>query len=465
MATSIIVLLIIALLLACLFEFVNGFHDTANAVATVIYTHTLKPTTAVVYSGLWNFAGVLFGGVAVAMGIMNLLPLEVLLDNTISTGMSIILAILISAIIWNLGTWYFGIPASSSHTLIGAILGIGFGFYFFPEFLKTDQPINWGKAQDIGLSLLISPILGFSMAIFVIYIFKRFVKNEIIYKEPVPGKKPPIWIRMILVVTCTLVSFSHGQNDGQKGIGLVMLILVTLMPFQFSLDPSINPQKVILLSSEIRAVIDKTDISSIDAKEKTFYDEAVSNLNNIEQKIAGKTTVNDISPQDRFEVRKSIIKSQKYLEKLLKSKNIAISTNNKKKIESNKAEMKNFVEYVPKWVILMISLSLGLGTMIGWKRIVKTIGEKIGKQHMSYAQGASAEITAAILINSASQLGLPVSTTHSLSSAIAGTMVAKKGLKNLHKKTVRNILWAWILTLPVTIVLSALLFILFKTIF
>ena len=239
--TTLTVLLILCLLCACFFEFINGFHDTANAVATVIYTNSMKPTVAVVYSGLLNFAGVMLGGITVAMGIVNLLPMDALVDTNPYHGIAMILALLLSAIIWNFGTWYFGIPSSSSHTIIGSILGIGLAFYFLPGNYGLNA-VNWDKAKDTGLALLISPLAGFSVAILMMFLFKRLIKNETIYKEPIPGKMPPIWIRLLLWTTCGLVSFFHGQNDGQKGVGLLMMILIAVLPGQFSLDNSINLQ-------------------------------------------------------------------------------------------------------------------------------------------------------------------------------------------------------------------------------
>ena len=197
MATSLIIFLVICLLLACTFEFVNGFHDTANAVATVIYTNSMKPTTAVVYSGLLNFIGVMTGGIGVAMGIVNLLPMEVLVDSNVYHGIAMILSLLLSAIIWNLGTWYFGLPASSSHTLIGSLLGIWIAFYFLPGNVGGSA-VNWDKAKDTGWALLISPFAGFVLAIVAMFIFKRFVKNDLFYKERIPGKVPPITIPMLL---------------------------------------------------------------------------------------------------------------------------------------------------------------------------------------------------------------------------------------------------------------------------
>jgi inorganic phosphate transporter, PiT family len=461
LTTGLAILLIFCLLLACFFEFINGFHDTANAVATVIYTNSMRPTVAVVYSGILNFIGVLTGGIAVAMGIVNLLPMEVLVDSNVWHGIALVLALLLSAIIWNFGTWYLGIPASSSHTLIGSVIGIGMAFYFLPGELGVNA-VNWDKAKDTGLALLLSPLAGFSMAIIIMFIFKRLVKNEVVYKEPIPGKMPPIWIRMMLWLTCGLVSFFHGQNDGQKGVGILMMILIAILPGQFSLDEKVNLQSVAGNITEIEKIISSTDTTQFGKDEfKNYYTvkkHTASYFTSVGQKIHSS----EIDVAQRFNLRKDVVKLTKSTEKLLKSPNFAISPKDLGLIKNDLKTTKKLVEFAPNWVIILISISLGLGTMIGWKRIVKTIGEKIGKQHMSYAQGASAEIVASMGIGMASAYGLPVSTTHMLSSGVAGSMVAKKGLKNLQKKTVTTIAWAWVLTLPATMILSGSLFLLFR---
>jgi len=461
--TTLTVLLILCLLCACFFEFINGFHDTANAVATVIYTNSMKPTVAVVYSGLLNFAGVMLGGITVAMGIVNLLPMDALVDTNPYHGIAMILALLLSAIIWNFGTWYFGIPSSSSHTIIGSILGIGLAFYFLPGNYGLNA-VNWDKAKDTGLALLISPLAGFSVAILMMFLFKRLIKNETIYKEPIPGKMPPIWIRLLLWTTCGLVSFFHGQNDGQKGVGLLMMILIAVLPGQFALDNSINLQSEKAHINSINSIVLQSDTSKFGSDEKKQYHQIKKYSAHFNQNIGTAIFSSDIAIKNRFELRKDVVKITKGAEKLLKSENFAISSKDKKIIITEIKDSKKLVEYAPSWVIIIISVCLGLGTMVGWKRIVKTIGEKIGKQHMSYAQGASAELVASMGIGVASAYGVPVSTTHMLSSGIAGSMVAKKGLKNLQKGTIKTIALTWILTLPVTIILSGSLFLLFRAI-
>lgn len=461
--TSLAILLIICILLACFFEFINGFHDTANAVATVIYTNSLKPTVAVVYSGILNFTGVILGGIAVAMGIVNLLPMDALVDSNPYHGIAMILALLISAIIWNFGTWYYGIPSSSSHTIIGSILGIGLAFNFLPGDMGLNA-VNWDKAKDTGLALLISPLVGFSLAIVMMFIFKRLFKNEIIYKEPIPGKKPPMYVRVLLWLTCGMVSFFHGQNDGQKGVGLMMMILIAVLPSQFALDDSVSLQKINASVITIEKLIASADTTKFGEKEKKAYHDVIKHCIHFTEVVGDKKTSEDIALTERFSLRKDIVKITKNAEKLIKGENLSITSNEQKDLGIQIKASKKLIEYAPSWVILTISLCLGLGTMFGWKRVVKTIGEKIGKQHMSYAQGASAEIVASIGIGLATWKGVPVSTTHMLSSGIAGSMVAKKGLKNLQKGTIKTIALTWLLTLPVTVILSGGLFLLFRAI-
>ena len=154
------ILLGVALLTALGFEFVNGFHDTANAVATVIYTHSLEPHVAVVWSGAWNFIGVLVSSGAVAFAIVSLLPVELILQVGSNAGFAMVFALLIAAIIWNLGTWYFGLPASSSHTLVGSIIGVGIANQLMSGKTGTSG-VDWGQATNIGKSLLLSPLVGF----------------------------------------------------------------------------------------------------------------------------------------------------------------------------------------------------------------------------------------------------------------------------------------------------------------
>ena len=461
--TSLTILLLVCLFAAIAFEFINGFHDAANAVATVIYTNSLKPWAAVIWSGIWNAIGVFAGGIAVAMGITNLLPTELLLDTNIYHNIALILSLLITAIAWNLGTWYLGLPCSSSHTLIGSIIGVGLGF----AFVSADSGfnyVNWAKAGDIGLSLILSPLLGFSLAIFLMYVLRQVVKSRLIFKEPATNAPPPFWIRLLLLLTCTGVSFSHGSNDGQKGVGLVMLILIAIVPGYFTLNLSKSTVDVRDQVIEIKSIISKIDVNELNLDEKLTLEKTKTYIAHFDSLLKSVVVISDLQNHQKASIRKDMVLLGKEVKFLLKSKNLNLSLTNKQKLKSSVDELKSITEYAPIWVILMISLSLGFGTLVGWKRIVITIGEKIGKQHLTYAQGASAELVAASTIGISTWLGLPVSTTHVLSSGIAGSMVASKGIKNLQAKTIKNIAIAWLLTLPVSIIVSGALFILFRSI-
>jgi PiT family inorganic phosphate transporter len=465
--TSHSILLILCLVAVCGFEFVNGFHDTANAVATVIYTHTLKPWVAVIWSGTWNFLGVFFGGIAVAMGIVNLLPVETLVDQNIAHSISMVLALLITAIFWNLLTWYLGIPCSSSHTLIGSILGVGLAYSFLPEALGDS--VNWGKAQEIGVSLLISPLIGFSVTIILMYIIRSATKKteagDALFKEPKKNQPPPWWIRIILFITCTMVSFFHGQNDGQKGVGLVMLVLIGIVPAYFALNDNLDVSTLSTKLNQIENIISGIDSTTLAKPDRLKLAQAIAHADDLQEYFKKSTNTATIAKAERFEIRKDIMVLDRNLNSLLKKDEVRLSVNDRATLTGGMAEIRKVTDYAPTWVILMISLSLGLGTMIGWKRIVKTIGEKIGKEHLTYAQGASAEFVAAATIGLSTYYGLPVSTTHVLSSGIAGSMVANKGIKNLQPDTVRNILIAWGLTLPVVMIMAGGLFLLFRWLF
>jgi len=464
---SLSLLLIFCIICALAFEFINGFHDTANAVATVIYTHSLKPRIAVIWSGIWNFIGVNVGGIAVAIGIINLLPIEALTDSNIYHNLSMILALIFTAIIWNMGTWYLGIPCSSSHTLLGSIFGVGIAYMLLPG--SHEVALNWGKVKDVGLSLLISPLFGFLMAMLLMNVLYSIVKNKTIFKEPPAKKAPPLWIRSILVLTCTFVSFSHGSNDGQKGVGLMMIILIAIVPVRFAIDHTKNPESLrdnIVVINSLLSQVDTTQLRTVELAE---FKSITSGISSLDTCLNGIVSFVDFAKNSSLMARREILVVSKKSESLIKhlaEKPIpSVDTKWLNNYRKQVKEIKTFTEYAPLWVVLAIAISLGLGTMVGWKRIVVTIGEKIGKSHLTYAQGASAELIAASTISVSSWLGLPVSTTHVLSSGIAGSMVAGSGLKNLQKKTVAAIGIAWLITLPVTILFSGMLFLLFRLIF
>lgn len=465
------ILLLVCILAVCIFEFVNGFHDTANAVATVIYTKSLKPNQAIILSGTLNFLGVLLGGVSVAMGIVKLLPLEALIEQTVYQTVAMIMAMLLTAIIWNLGTWYFGIPCSSSHTLLASILGVCLTFSLLPE--SGGAGMDWSKASEIGMSLLLSPLVGFLFTLGLMLTLKILVKDKSIFKEPDSKKKTPKWIRAILIFTCSGVSFSHGSNDGQKGVGLLMLVLIALVPARFALNENLDLTQIKTEATMASAYLGAMDSTSFKAEDKELYTKGNTNIKKIVTLFAkADSSKKEISTEQKIKLRKYIASSAKSFDKLDEKGYVADFNANIVKSDSSKSyasfqknikNLKKHTDYVPSWVLILISLCLGLGTMIGWKRIVVTIGEKIGNQHLTYAQGASAELAAATTIAfSTFVMKLPVSTTQILSSGIAGAMVGSKGVKNLNTGTLKSILLAWVLTFPVCVMLSGSLYYLLR---
>jgi inorganic phosphate transporter, PiT family len=474
------VLLGIALLVALGFEFVNGFHDTANAVATVIYTHSLEPHVAVVWSGFWNFLGVLTSSGLVAFGIISLLPVELILQVGSKAGFAMVFALLVAAILWNLGTWYFGLPASSSHTLIGSIIGVGVANQLMSARSGTSG-VDWAQATNIGKSLLLSPIVGFICAALLLWLMKAVIKNRALYEAPVGNEPPPFWIRGLLVLTCTGVSFAHGSNDGQKGMGLIMLILVGTVPTAYALNHAVSHREsddFIAVSQQAANIltkyVDPNAVVGDDREELTNFIRTKEYTPNT--MLALRQLVSDIGnetvlfgelgkiPNDRVRnFRNDMYVVSETLRLIKKTHPEIISTADWAALDNYKKHVDGATRFIPTWVKVAVAMALGLGTMVGWKRIVVTVGEKIGKEHLTYGQGAAAELVAMATIGAADWFGLPVSTTHVLSSGVAGTMAANHS--GLQWSTVRNLAMAWVLTLPASMVLAGFLFWGFRRIF
>ncbi|MGY2964503.1 PiT family inorganic phosphate transporter [Pseudomonas sp. TE36184] len=472
-------LLGVALLIALGFEFVNGFHDTANAVATVIYTNSLPPQFAVVWSGFFNFLGVLLSSGAVAFGIIALLPVELILQVGSSAGFAMIFALLIAAILWNLGTWWLGLPASSSHTLIGSIIGVGVANALMHGRDGTSG-VDWSQAIKIGYALLLSPLIGFAFAALLLLALRAFVKNRTLYKAPKGDTPPPWWIRGMLILTCTGVSFAHGSNDGQKGMGLIMLILVGTLPMAYALNRAMPAEQslqfaavaevtqVALMKSAPQALPgDPRPILSTYVRTKDATPELIPALaalaGQIGDEVKGYGSLAKVPAEAVGNVRNDMYLTSETIRLMDKAKIGNFDADTQGKLQLFKQQIDNSTRFIPLWVKIAVAIALGLGTMVGWKRIVVTVGEKIGKTHMTYAQGASAETVAMLTIGAADMFGLPVSTTHVLSSGVAGTMVANGG--GLQMKTIRNLLMAWVLTLPAAILLSGSLYWLFTQLF
>jgi len=466
-------LLGIALLIALGFEFVNGFHDTANAVATVIYTHSLEPHVAVAWSGLCNFLGVVVSGGAVAFSIISLLPVELILQVGSVAGFAMVFALLVAAILWNLGTWYFGLPSSSSHTLIGSIIGVGIANQVVSAKTGTSG-VDWAQAASVGKSLLISPLVGFTCAAILLLVCKRLIPDKRLYREPRGDQPPPFWIRSLLLLTCSGVSFAHGSNDGQKGMGLIMLILIGTVPTAYALNHAVTykeSQDFIAVSRQaadtLRCCENLPTLVTDPREDLTEYvrtghstRNTVPALRRLIQDIANDMAVYkslaQVPPERTRNFRNDMYLISEALRILQQSDRGQMSAAGWEVLTNYKRHVDYATRFIPAWVKVAVAIALGLGTMVGWKRIVITVGERIGKSHLTYAQGAAAEITAMATIGGADLFALPVSTTHVLSSGVGGAMAANHS--GLQWGTVRNLLMAWLLTLPASMVLSALLF-------
>jgi PiT family inorganic phosphate transporter len=473
-------LLFVALLIALGFEFVNGFHDTANAVATVIYTRSLPANFAVVWSGMFNLAGVLWSSGAVAFGIISLLPVELILQVGSSAGFAMVFALLIAAIIWNLGTWSFGLPASSSHTLIGSVIGVGVTNALLHGRSGTSG-VDWGQATSIAKALLFSPIFGFGLAAVLLLAVKYLIPSKELFAEPKGDQPPPTWIRGILVLTCTLVSFFHGSNDGQKGMGLIMLILIGTVPTTYALNramPASQIEQFVANSQAASTVINakaagynvlgdpRPAVTQYVAEHKInegTYPSLAVLVTDIGKQVTQYGSIAKMPTDMVGNTRNDMYLASEAIRFLMTDKENDLSKEDVGALNNYKKSLDSATKFIPGWVKIVVAIALGLGTMVGWKRIVVTVGEKIGKTHLTYAQGACAEITAAATIAAADGYGLPVSTTHVLSSGIAGTMAASGS--GLQWSTIRNICLAWVLTLPAAMVLSGTLYFIFSHLF
>lgn len=468
------VLLGFALLIALGFEFVNGFHDTANAVATVIYTNSMPPHFAVVWSGVWNFVGVMVASGAVAFGIVALLPVELILQVSSGAGFAMVFALLIAAIIWNLGTWYFGLPVSSSHSLIGSVIGVGLMNQLITVKAADTSGVDWSQAASVGRSLLFSPLIGFSIAAFLLLIAMKAIPIEQLYRPPQGKTPPPWWIRSLLIVTCTGVSFAHGSNDGQKGMGLIMLILIGTVPTVYALNRAVEPsymptfldvsrQAEAVLVRHAKAAPAPTNPRAVVGdylRTRAVRPNTVAAVGalsaEIRDGIASYGSVAQIPIEMTTNVRNDMYLLSESLRWMDRAREPSFSGADREVLLRYRSVLDQATKHIPGWVKTAVALSLGLGTMIGWKRIVVTVGEKIGKSHMTYGQGACAELVAMGTIGAADAFGLPVSTTHVLSSGVAGTMAANRS--GLQWNTVKNLAMAWVLTLPASILLSGTLF-------
>jgi len=448
-----IALLIFALIMVILFEATNGFHDAANAVATVIYTKSLGAGQAVVLSGVMNFVGVLVGGIAVAYTVVELLPAEVLSPPDGGPAVAMLVSLFVAALFWNIGTWWLALPNSSSHCLIGALIGVALG-NAFARSRSLVEGVHWPQLWKVLEALAISPLLGFVLAGGLYLLCRKTLHDENLYK-PV-GDQPPIWwMRGILILTCSGVSFAHGTNDGQKSIGLIMLTIIGLFPATYALNPGahLSLQDLSTLMQQAQPLVvrygddEKQDaLSAIRAIEQRAR-EAPSSAEPTPQPVRLEVGLSSPVAKQRSSVRDDVYRVISQLKHAEETRGIGDS--DKKEVQGLAKKIGGAVEYAPTWVRMLSALCLGIGTMIGYQRIVKTLGERLGNVHLTPAQGASTELISALLIGTAGFTGLPVSTTHIVTSGIGGTMVTSGA--GLRYSMISRIVIAWLVTLPVTI--------------
>ncbi len=471
-------LLALALLIALGFEFVNGFHDTANAVATVIYTHSLEPNVAVVLSGFCNLAGVLVSSGAVAYAIVALLPVDLILQISSGAGFAMVFALLIAAILWNLGTWWYGLPASSSHTMVGSIIGVGIANQFM-HFHSGASGLDWGQAEKVLEALIVSPLIGFGMAALLLLASKQLIRFPSLYEAPKDNQPPPWPIRALMVLTCTGVSFFHGSNDGQKGMGLIMLILIGTVPTAYALNHAVTArdmQAFIAAGEQAGRILDRhigpagvpgshprAEVTDY-IRTRQLQPNTVLALRELVEQVNREVTFykafKSVPAEDQTNIRNDMYVTSEALRLMVKDHNPAFTAQESAVLGDYGKRLDKSTKFIPNWVKVAVALALGLGTMVGWKRVVVTVGEKIGKEHLTYAQGASAGLVAMATIFVADRFALPVSTTHILSSGVAGTMSANGS--GLRWPTVRNIAAGWVFTLPAAALLSGLLYWLFR---
>jgi inorganic phosphate transporter, PiT family len=483
LALGVFALLGLALLIALGFEFVNGFHDTANAVATVIYTHSMQPMVAVIWSGCWNLIGVLVSTGAVAYSIITLLPVELILQVGSGAGYAMIFALLIAAIMWNLATWALGIPNSSSHALIGSVMGVGVANQLMAPAGQATSGVDWAQAATVFSALFWSPLMGFVGSAVLLLIMKSIVRNKTLYEAPKTQQPPPLWVRSLLILTCTGVSFAHGGNDGQKGMGLIMLILIGAAPTAYALNRTMpdNAAPAFISSaqaaSQVFAAHDGGGALPTPQTARQVAGDALrdKNLNQPQAFAALSVLSADIASNVKnygsiSHIPAAItpnLRNDMYLTgdalRLLPKEGAKFDASETAALKSYSDGLLRGTRFIPLWVKVCVAIALGLGTMVGWKRIVVTVGERIGKTHLTYGQGAAAELVAAGTIMGAELFGLPVSTTHIRSSGVAGTMAANGS--GLQWSTIRSIALAWVITLPAAMAIAGGLYFLLRQIF
>jgi PiT family inorganic phosphate transporter len=359
-------------------------------------------------------------------------------------------------------------------------MGVGLANQLMAPAGQATSGVDWSQAASVFSALFWSPLMGFVFSAALLLVMKMFIRVPKLYEAPKSQQPPPLWIRSLLILTCTGVSFAHGGNDGQKGMGLIMLILIGAAPTAYALNRTMpaNATPAFITSAvsagqvfqahagtaampsavQARAMVgdalrDKTlNQPQVFASLTVLSSDIVTNL-----KSYG--TISHVPAAATSNLRNEMYLTGDAI-RLLPKEGAKFSAGETKALTGFSGSLEKGTRFIPLWVKVCVAIALGLGTMVGWKRIVVTVGERIGKTHLTYAQGASAELVAAATIMGAQYIGLPVSTTHILSSGVAGTMAANGS--GLQWSTVRSIALAWVITLPAAMALAGGLYFLLR---
>ena len=385
-----------------------------------------------VWSGVWNAVGVLHAaatGLVVAFSIVHLLPVDLLVSLGPGAGLAMVFSLLLAAVLWNLGTWYLGLPASSSHTLIGSVLGVGLA-------ASVGSAAGLRPRRQLGEGGPGAPLAGGEPLPGLLRGLARAPRRRRAFRSPelhAPAptdRPPPLGVRALLVLACTGVSFAHGSNDGQKGIGLIMLILIGVLPAGFALDLATGPEPVaaaVAATRELDALLEREEAAgrrtlaptageardhadwrhvrltpSPLAGETGALREALASIRG---RLDGRTRLSDVPPDERWPLRADMLRARQALVDFDAHHASTLAPATRESIRAGEASLLRLTEYAPRWVPLGVALALGLGTMIGWRRIVVTVGEKIGGAPMSYAQGTTAQLVTAGTILAADVAG------------------------------------------------------------
>jgi PiT family inorganic phosphate transporter len=463
-----VALLIFALLMVIMFEATNGFHDAANAVATVIYSKSLRPAHAVVWSGVMNFLGVLLGGIAVAYAIVELLPAEVLSPPDGGPAVAMLVALFVAALVWNIGTWWLGLPNSSSHCLIGALMGVALG-NAFARSRTLSEGVHWRQIGTVLEALALSPLLGFLFA-GGLYVLMRKVIHEPQLYQPA-GDRPPVWwMRAILIATCSGVSFAHGTNDGQKSIGLIMLTIIGLFPAAYALNPapggSLGDIAGLMRAAQplIRQYGDREKDAALAAAQSMVAPASAGKPGAGSAEFEPEARVPpgglEFGLKSELAKRRASIRDDVY-RVIAQMRHVSdvpgASAAERQRANQIAKHLGATVEYAPLWVRALSAVCLGLGTMFGYRRIVTTLGERLGTVHLTPAQGGATEVVSTLLIGLAGFTGLPVSTTHIVTAGIGGTMIGSGA--GLRYGMLSRIVLAWVFTLPITTLIAGALYV------